>query len=69
MDKPRTLRESSEIGARRALLKEPHVRPLTEYVSGLRTKYIGWEFPDFDPMDGGIDANLLFLFEKPGPMS
>ncbi|WP_242560012.1 MULTISPECIES: uracil-DNA glycosylase [Pandoraea] len=47
----------------------PHIRPLTEYVSTLRTKYVGWEFPDFDPMDGGTDANLLFLFEKPGPMT
>ncbi|MGV8989387.1 MAG: uracil-DNA glycosylase [Cypionkella sp.] len=23
--------------------------------------------PDFDPLDGGIDAEVLFLLEKPGP--
>jgi hypothetical protein len=25
--------------------------------------------PDFDPFDGGTGALVLFLFEKPGPMS
>jgi G:T/U-mismatch repair DNA glycosylase len=25
--------------------------------------------PDFDPCDGGINARMLFLFEKPGPMT
>jgi hypothetical protein len=28
-----------------------------------------WEFPDFDPLDGGTNADMLFLFEKPGPMT
>ena len=27
------------------------------------------EVPDFDPLDGGVDAIILFLFEKPGPMT
>src|ERR1700740_40451 len=25
--------------------------------------------PNFDPLDGGVDAQVLFLFEKPGPMT
>jgi uracil-DNA glycosylase len=25
------------------------------------------EFPDFDPLGGGVDADILFLLEKPGP--
>lgn len=25
--------------------------------------------PDFDPLDGGVNAEILFLFEKPGPMT
>ena len=27
------------------------------------------EVPYFDPLDGGIDARVLCLFEKPGPMT
>jgi hypothetical protein len=25
--------------------------------------------PDFDPLDGGVNAQVLFLLEKPGPMA
>jgi hypothetical protein len=49
------------------MLKDPHVAPLTDFVEHLRRKHQGWEFPDFDPLDGGINAEILFLFEKPGP--
>lgn len=51
---------------RRALLDQPHIRPLVEYVGELRGRGIGY-VPDFDPADGGIEARLLFLMEKPGP--
>ena len=27
------------------------------------------EVPEFDPLDGGVDARVLFLLEKPGPMT
>jgi uracil-DNA glycosylase len=27
----------------------------------------GYEIPDFDPLDGGTDAQVLFLLEAPGP--
>jgi hypothetical protein len=27
------------------------------------------EVPEFDSLDGGVDARVLFLFEKPGPMT
>jgi uracil-DNA glycosylase len=27
------------------------------------------EVPEFDPLDEGINAEILFLFEKPGPMT
>ena len=47
----------------------PHMQPLNEYVAGLRKKRPGVEVPDFDPLDGGVDATILFLFEKPGPMT
>ena len=48
------------------MLDEPHMRPLRDYACHLRT--LGGGFvPDFDPLDGGTAAELLFLLEKPGP--
>lgn len=43
--------------------------PLTKFVEKLREAYPDQEFPDFDPLDGGARAEILFLFEKPGPMT
>ncbi|CAG9239479.1 Uracil-DNA glycosylase [Paraburkholderia caribensis] len=43
--------------------------PLTGYVERLRAENPTWEFQDFDPADGGVNADILFLFEKPGPMT
>jgi hypothetical protein len=41
--------------------------PLTLFAERLRRP--GIEVPDFDPYDGGTTAAILFLFEKPGPMT
>lgn len=68
-DAPRTLRHPETIARRRAMLAEPHIAPLASYVQGLRAKHPAWEFQDFDPLDGGIHADMLFLLEKPGPMT
>lgn len=65
---PRSLRNPEAREARRRLLSEPHIRPLTAYVEQLRDRSPD-EFPDFDPLDGGVEARLLFLMEKPGPMT
>lgn len=43
------------------------MRPLADYVGRLRCHYPSLEFPDFDPLGGGVDADMLFLLEKPGP--
>lgn len=52
------------------MLGLPHIAPLVAYVAGLHERYgAGWEFPSFDPLDGGIEADMLFLLEKPGPMT
>lgn len=67
-DLPRTLASADEIAARRAMLAKPHLRPLTAYVRALRQSWQA-EVPDFDPVDGGVEARALFLFEKPGPMT
>ncbi|MDT4864861.1 Uracil DNA glycosylase superfamily protein [compost metagenome] len=68
-DIPRAFKSSEVALARREMLQEAHISPLTAYVENLRIKYPDWEFPDFDPMDGGIHADMLFLLEKPGPMT
>lgn len=65
---PRALRDPDARSRRRRLLDARHMRALNEYVAGLR-KRPGVEVPDFDPLDGGVDAIILFLFEKPGPMT
>jgi hypothetical protein len=50
------------------MLHEPHIAPLTDFAARLRERG-SIEVPDFDPFDGGIHAQVLFLFEKPGPMT
>jgi G:T/U-mismatch repair DNA glycosylase len=42
--------------------------PLTDMVDELRAEERGY-VPDMDPLDGGVVARLLFLMEKPGPMT
>ena len=51
------------------MLREPHIAPLTDLATKLRRMHPDWEFPEFDPLDGGTNADILFLFEKPGPMT
>ena len=59
------LRDPAERERRRALLALPHAAPLAAYAAGLRRP--GVLVPDFDPLDGGAAARVLFLLEKPGP--
>lgn len=42
--------------------------PLNDMVTVLRAECRG-AVPDFDPLDGGVGARILFLLEKPGPMT
>ncbi|MDE2384545.1 MAG: uracil-DNA glycosylase [Alphaproteobacteria bacterium] len=39
---------------------------LKAFAQNLRSQNLG-EIPEFDPLDGGTNAKVLFLFEKPGP--
>lgn len=66
--KPRSLKTADDIAARRALLGRPHIARLTDYTASLRGEDRG-TVPEFDPLDGGVSARLLFLMEKPGPMT
>jgi hypothetical protein len=40
---------------------------LARHIAGLRAANPGWEYPDCDPLGGGVNAEILFVFEKPGP--
>jgi len=61
----KALSDPSEQDRRRAMLSAPHISPLSALANSLRRA--NYYVPDFDPCDGGIDADILFLFEKPGP--
>jgi uracil-DNA glycosylase len=66
-NEPRTMRDRTAPERRRAMLALPHIAPLVAYADGLRRD--GVEAPEFDPLDGGVEAEILFLFEKPGRMT
>jgi hypothetical protein len=67
-DTPKSLGDPAVRLARRKQLHDAHVAPLTQYVEHLHAQ-IGkmTAIPHFDPWDGGVDAELLFLLEAPGP--
>ncbi|MBF0284953.1 MAG: uracil-DNA glycosylase [Magnetococcales bacterium] len=66
---PRALQYLEILEQRRKMIALPHVSLLTKFVETLRREQPDVKFPYFDPMDGGVDADMLFLFEKPGPMA
>ena len=66
-DQPKMLRSADARASRLLQLHEAHVAPLTALVEQLRTE-VGPEkrVPYFDPWDGGVTAQVLFLLEAPG---
>jgi hypothetical protein len=66
-DRPKSLKSPVERAARLALVDEPHVAPLNDYVRRIR-QGVGpvMQVPFFDPLDGGIAAKCLYLLEAPG---
>ena len=65
-DIPKLLCDPRACHARRSQLTERHIAPLSEFVQQLRTKVPNGIIPEFDPWDGGIDAEVLYLLEAPG---
>ena len=66
-DEPKMLGRGEALREREAQLHQPHVAALTKFVADLRRETgSGFYIPDFDPWDGGVDAELLFLLEAPG---
>jgi uracil-DNA glycosylase len=67
VDAPKSLAGGAAVKARRAALTEPHVAPLAAFVNQLRGQAPNGDgVPDFDPLDGGVKAECLFLLEAPG---
>jgi uracil-DNA glycosylase len=66
-DRPKLLGDAAALAARLKQLHEPHVLSLTTLVEDLRRQAgPGATVPYFDPWDGGVDAEILFLLEAPG---
>lgn len=66
-DRPRSLKDEKVLEERKQLLRtEPRVQPLVEFVKNMREAEPGRYIPDFDPLDGGVEAQCLFLFEAAG---
>ena len=62
------LRTQDEVIRRRARIHEVHVRPLTQLVYNIRfERLLKADVPYFDPSDGGVNAEVLFVLEAPGP--
>ena len=68
MHSPKSLRDPEVLAARLRAIDLPHTKPLNDFVRTLRSQK-GDEYfvPFFDPHDGGVDAEILFLLEAPGP--
>lgn len=72
---PRAHRNQVEVNRKLALLDEPHVKPLNDWVRDLnrtRSKHSADAeslVPWFDPSSGGTAARILFLLEAPGSRS
>ena len=68
MDSPKSLGIAAVRDAKLGALGLPHVEPLSAFVRDLRAQMgPGYEVPYFDPADGGVCADCLFLLEAPGP--
>ena len=67
-DVPKLLGTSLAVEERLNQIELPHIAPLTDFVRRLRSR-MGPDttIPYFDPWDGGINAEVLFLLEAPGP--
>lgn len=66
IDQPKLFGNRTAVADRLAQLQEPHVKPLTAFVETLRSEVGCPLIPYFDPWDGGINAECLFLLEAPG---
>lgn len=68
MDRPKLLGETVALEMRLSQINEAHIAPLSQFVRQLRDR-MGPDaaIPYFDPWDGGVEAEVMFLLEAPGP--
>lgn len=66
IDQKRLFKDERAVIARQKELKAPHMKPLSDFVNEMRSECSFRKIPDFDPWDGGINAECLFLLEAPG---
>ena len=68
MSFPRSLRDPDAVSTRLAMRSKAHIKPLADLIESFRAELgPGFVVPDLDPLDGGINAEILFLLEAPGP--
>jgi uracil-DNA glycosylase len=65
VDRAKSLASLEAVAERRAALARPHMQALVAFVQRLRDMAPAG-VPDFDPFDGGNEAECLFLLEAPG---
>jgi uracil-DNA glycosylase len=67
LDRAKLLGDPEARQIRLSQLHEAHLAPLTSFVESLRAE-AGPDaaIPYFDPWDGGVEAQILFLLEAPG---
>lgn len=66
-DTPYALKDYAEKQRRLGLLDSQQNKPLRDYVETMRLERgAAYHIPYFDPCDGGISAQILFLLEAPG---
>jgi hypothetical protein len=53
-DHPKSLKDPSQIAARKKRLDEKHINPLTEFVKKIRRERRGYDVPYFDPLDSSV---------------
>jgi hypothetical protein len=61
---PKTHRDQREVARKLALLDDPHIGALSDFVRRLQTAR--GAVPYFDPTEAGAEARILMLFENPG---
>ncbi|WP_336486046.1 uracil-DNA glycosylase [Methylobacterium nigriterrae] len=66
-ERPKSLADPAELGARRALAEgAAHLAPLRALARAIAAERAA-AVPDPDPLDGGVSARMLLLLETPGP--
>lgn len=61
------IERSGRTEAEDGIARGSHIQPLTAWVENLRGRYTEFHIPNFDPLDGGVNAELLLLLQDPGP--